>query len=236
MQPQLQTQQMSQQVQQANTKQLEQVKKDVADLHTAWNAFESKSQNQLLMQDSISGFESTLNSLTKSAQSNNVYQSLLDVTQLYKYMPDFYVSYSSKTPPELGKLRFGAKKILLLSEKGKFTDAKDTYDYMAGVWSAIRPKLPTDSKDKINQMEFSFTDLKNAIEAKDPTIVKAKADVMLKIIDELEKGGKGQSGQSSGGGSSGGSSGSGSSSGGSGGSDSSGGSGSSGSSGGSGGE
>lgn len=197
LEPKYEAQQAQLEVQKANMQQMEQLKKDVLELHSSWNAFESKAENQLLMQTSLIDFENGLNNLTKSIQSNDVYQSLLDVTQLYKYLPDFYIAYSSETPPEIGKIRFGAKKIVLLTEKGKFPEATETFNYMANVWMLIKAKLPKDSMDKINQMEFSLTDLKDAIDAKNPIVVKAKAEVMIKIADELEKGGKGKSQQKS---------------------------------------
>lgn len=103
-------QQMQLQVERANMEQFEQIKKDVLKLHNMWNAFESKAENQSLMQASIKEFETALNDLTKSIQSSNVYQSLVDVTQLYKYLPDFYSTYVYDSPPEIGKIRYGAKK------------------------------------------------------------------------------------------------------------------------------
>lgn len=206
MEPQVQEQQARLQVQQANMQQFEKLKKDVVALHSTWNAFEAKAKNQYLMQDSITNFETGLNDLTKSVESSDVYQSLLDVTQLLKYMPDFYMAYTSETPPELGKIKFGAKKVALLAEKAKFPEAKQTYDYTMDIWKTTKPRLPMDSIDKLNQMDLSLADLNTAIEAKNPMVVKAKSEVILKIIDELEKGGKGKSGQGSGSGSGSGSS------------------------------
>lgn len=179
--------QMKLQIDRANMEQLEQLKKEVLKLHSMWNAFEAKAKNQLLMQDSLLEFETALNDLTKSIDSNNVYQGLMDVVQLYKYLPDFYIAYTSESPPELDKIRYGAKKIVLLTEKNNYTGAKETLNYMTGIWMLTRPKLPKDSLDLINKFEFSFSDLKSAIEAKNSTIVKAKTEVMIKVADEIEK-------------------------------------------------
>ncbi len=180
-------QQMQLQVERANMEQLEQIKKDVLKLHDMWNAFESKAENQSLMQASIKEFETALNDLTKSIQSSNVYQSLVDVTQLYKYLPDFYATYVSDSPPEIGKIRYGAKKIVLLTEKSNFTGAKVTLDYITEIWMLTKPKLSKDSLDLINKFEFSISDLKDAIVAKNPVVINAKSEVILKVADEIEK-------------------------------------------------
>lgn len=190
MQTQLQNEQMRLEVERANLQQFEQLKKDVLELHSLWNAFEAKAVNQFLLQSSLLEFETALNDLTKSVEGSNLSQSLLDVVQLYKYLPDFYTAYAYETPPEIGKIRFGAKKIALLTEKDKYPEAKETLEYMTGVWMMTRPRLPKENADQINQLEFSISDLKDAIEAKNAMVVKAKTEVILKIADELEKGGK----------------------------------------------
>lgn len=181
------TQQMQLLVDRANMEQLELLKKDVLKLHSLWNAFEAKAVNQLLIQSSIQGFETTLNDLTKTIESNNVYQGLMDVVQLYKYLPDFYMAYTAESPPEIDKIRYGVKKIVLLTEKDKYPEAKETLDYINGVWVLTKPKLQKDSMDLINKLEFSISDLKNAIDAKNPMVVKAKTEVIIKVTDEIEK-------------------------------------------------
>lgn len=50
-----------------------------------------------------------------------------------------------------------------------------------------KPKLPKDSLDLINKFEFSISDLKDAIAAKNPVVIKAKSEVILKVADEIEK-------------------------------------------------
>lgn len=187
---QYETQQMKLEVERANLEQFEELKKDVMELHALWNAYEAKAITQFVMQTSIVDFEESLNSLTKSVEARDIMQSLLDVTQLYKYLPDFMMAYATEFPPELDKLRFGAKKITLLGEKGEFDAAMQTLDYLSGVWLLTRPRLKQDSIDIINQFEFAASDLKRAIEAKNPTIMKAKSEVILKVADELEKANK----------------------------------------------
>lgn len=185
--PKLEIQQMSIEVERANLAQLEDLKKDVIELHGLWNAFEAKAVSQFVMQSSIVDFEDALNNLTKSLDSNNVFQSLLDVTQLYKFLPDFYMTYASDYPPEIDKIRFAVKKIQLLGEKKNFPAAKEALDYLSGVWMLTRPKLNEDSKDMINQVEFALSDLNKAIEAQNDTIIKPKTEVLIKVADELEK-------------------------------------------------
>lgn len=187
LEPKLELEKMKLEIEKANATQFEQFKKDVLELHGLWNAYEAKAVALIMMQSSIKDFEEGLNALTKSIENGDVFQSLLDVTQLYKYLPDFYLAYTAKSPPEIGKIRFAIKKIQLLSEKKNYAGAKEVSAYLMSVWMVTRPKLNKESKDMINQIEFAISDLNEAIESKNDTIVKAKTEVILKVADKLEK-------------------------------------------------
>jgi hypothetical protein len=187
MQTQLEIKQMQIEIDRANMSEFEDLKKDAMELHSLWNAYEAKAVTQFMMQSSIVDFEDSLNALTKSLENKDAFQSLLDVTQLFKYLPDFYMAYSAESPPEIGKIRFAAKKAQILGEKKNYPAAKESLDYLMAVWLLTRPKLNEDSKDMINQIEFAISDLSKAIEEKNDTIIKAKTEVILKVADELEK-------------------------------------------------
>jgi hypothetical protein len=181
------SQQMKLEIDRTNLEELEKLKKEVIELHSLWNAFEAKAISQFVMQTSINEFESALNNLTNAIKQADTYQSVLQVTQMYKYLPDFYLVYSYEAPPELGKIRFAAKKIYLVSEKGNYGAAQESLDYLSGVWLLTRPKLNEDSKDLIHQFEFAVSDLKAAIDGKNDTIIAAKTEVIIKVADEVEK-------------------------------------------------
>ena len=174
-------------LEQEKYKKFESIKKDVLGLHSAWNSYEAKAISDFAMQTAINDFESALNSLTKTVEAQDAYQSLLEVNQLYKYLPDFYMLYESKVPPDLDRLRFAAKKIQLLSEKQNFTGANDVLLYFEDTWMAARPKLKSDNAEIVSKFEFAFADLKNAVLSKNDMIVEAKTEVLSKLIDEIEK-------------------------------------------------
>ena len=174
-------------LEQEKYKEFESVKKDVLSLHSAWNSYEAKAIADFAMQTTINDFESSLNNLTKTAEAQDTYQSLLEVNQLYKYLPDFYMLYEPKVPPELDRLRFAVKKIQLLCEKQNFSGANDVLIYFENVWMTARPKLKSNNSEIVSKFEFAFADLKNSIIAKNEMIVEAKAEVLLKLLDEMEK-------------------------------------------------
>jgi hypothetical protein len=95
--------------------------------------------------------------------------------------------YESKVPPDLDRLRFAAKKIKLLSEKQDFTGANDVLLYFENIWMTARPKLKSDNAEIVSKFEFAFADLKNSVIVKNGMIIEAKVEVLLKLVDEIEK-------------------------------------------------
>ncbi len=174
-------------LEQEKYKKFESIKTEVMELHSAWNSYETRAIADFAMQTAINDFESALNNLTRTVEAQDAYMSLLEVNQLYKYLPDFYMLYESKVPPDLDRLRFAAKKIKLLSEKQNFTGANDVLIYFENTWMTARPKLKSDNAEIVSKFEFAFADLKNSVMAKNEMIVEAKTEVLLKLIDEIEK-------------------------------------------------
>ncbi|MDD4504511.1 MAG: hypothetical protein PHS15_06760 [Clostridiaceae bacterium] len=185
--PKLTPEQLKLKLEQEKYKKFEDIRKDVLELHSAWNSYEAKAIADFAMQTAINDFESALNNLTRTVETQDAYQSLLEVNQLYKYLPDFYMLYESKVPPDLDRLRFATKKIQLLSEKQDFTGANDVLLYFENIWMTARPKLKSDNAEIVSKFEFAFADLKNSVIAKNEMIIEAKVEVLLKLVDEIEK-------------------------------------------------
>ena len=177
-------------LEQEKDKKYENIGKDVLNLHSAWNSYEAKAISDFAMQTTINDFEASLNNLTRTTEVQDAYQSLMEVNQLYKYLPDFYMLYEVKVPPDLDRLRFAAKKIQLLSDRQDYSTASDVLLYFENIWMTARPKLKSNNAEIVNKFEFAFADLKNSVIAKNDMIVKAKAEVLLKLIDDMEKNSK----------------------------------------------
>lgn len=166
------------------------LKKDVTELHSLWNTVEPKLMSSLAPQNSINNFENALNLFTNTIQKPDAFTNLLSLIELYKYLPDFYELYKTKEPPDLDRLRFGVKKIKLVSEKDDYNNEKIALDYLFEKWSKAKPKFKKDSMSSINKFELALNDLKTSIESKNKTIIRVKSEVLIKIIDEIAEASK----------------------------------------------
>ncbi|MGE5633021.1 MAG: hypothetical protein ACM3TR_18280 [Caulobacteraceae bacterium] len=174
-------------LEQEKYKNFDSIKKDVISLHSAWNSYEPKAIADFAMQSSVNDFESALNNLTKTVDMQDAYMSLLEVNQLYKFLPDFYMLYKGDVPPDLDRIRFAVKKIQLLADKDDYAGANDVLLYLENVWTSTRPKLKQDNIQMMSKFEFALSDLKNSIISKNKMVVQAKSEVLLKLVDDIEK-------------------------------------------------
>jgi hypothetical protein len=85
--PKLTPEQLALKLEQDKYKKFESIKKDIMGLHSAWNSYEAKAIADFAMQTAINDFESALNNLTRTVEAQDAYLSLLEVNQLYKYIP-----------------------------------------------------------------------------------------------------------------------------------------------------
>lgn len=166
------------------------LKKDVVELHSLWNTAEPRVIASLAPQKSINDFKNALNSFTDTIQIPDEFSNLLAINELYKFLPDFYELYNAKEPPDLDRLRYGVKKIKLVSEREDFNTAKITLEYLIETWSYTKPRLKKDAMSSISKFELGLNDLKKSIESKNKTIVEVKSEVLIKIIDEIGKSSK----------------------------------------------
>lgn len=166
------------------------LKKDVIELHSLWNTAEPKVIASLAPQKSINDFKNALNSFTDTIQIPDEFLNLLAINELYKFLPDFYEMYNAKEPPDLDRLRYGVKKIKLVSEREDYDTAKITLEYLTNAWNNAKPKLKKDSMSSINKFELGLNDLKKSLENKNKTIIEVKSEVLIKIIDEIGKASK----------------------------------------------
>lgn len=183
----LTTEELKLKLQQENYKSFEEIKKSVMELHSAWNSYEPKAIADFAIQSSINDFESALNNLTKTVEMNDAYLSLLEVNQLYKFLPDFYILYDAEVPPDLDRIRYSINKIKLLTEKDDYTGASNVLQYLDSVWMSTRPKLKSTNTEIMSKFEFALSDLKNSVIVKNKMIVEAKSEVLLKLIEEFKK-------------------------------------------------
>ncbi len=165
----------------------ETLKKDIAELHSLWNNVEPNLISALASQNSINAFEDALNTLTISIEIPDVHRNLLSLIELNKVLPDFYELYDTKENPDLDRLRYAIKKIILVSEKEDYEKIESVFDYLNSQWSKVKPKLKEDSLSYINKFDFALSDLKTAIDKKNKIIINTKSIVIIKILDELEE-------------------------------------------------
>lgn len=133
----------------------------------------------------IGEFSDTLNQLTMTLTRQELYQGLLLINDLYGKTVDFEKLFKTKSPPEIRKVlyygRMAAYKILNNDEIG----AQDAMSNALASWESV--KFQVEDTNEATKVQFSLDELSQAIKEKDPNLIKIKAQIAEKNVQEIIK-------------------------------------------------
>lgn len=164
----------------------------IAGLHKKWNTLESEVIKSGVSQESINGFENTLNNLTISSSQYNFIDTLFYGNKLTSYIPDLIKNFQKKIPSPIYYMKYHLRQIVLDCRIKDYDSAAQNYTklniYKDALVSQLIDKKLTALANKLNT---SIKDLENALKLKDLNIIKIKASVVmgnLEIVkEELSK-------------------------------------------------
>ncbi len=160
----------------------------IAGIHEKWNNIEPLIAKTIASQTSIKGFEDTLNEMTNSASEFKQIETLIVANILTSYIPDLVAGFKNKFPSSIYNMKFHDRQIVLDSVNGNHDKAKEHLDkiifYGNSLNSTLIEEKKTELKDKLSS---SITDLQNALDIKDNTIIKIKASILMKNLNTIKE-------------------------------------------------
>lgn len=154
-------------------------------IHDEWNDFREQALQQGAQMDMITTFNEKLNEVTKMLTKQDLFGGLLAANDLYYRTVAFESLFESgievSAKRTLYYLRDAAYRAL--SEQNE--EASASMMKAQEEWKMGKTRL----KDGVttNKVEFSLKELKEAIEVKDPNLIKMKYQIAEKNIKEAEK-------------------------------------------------
>jgi len=176
-----------QQMQQDLLKQWATINTKVDELNVQWNSYEPEALKAGVAATVIENFESALNDLTDKAALRDQYGAILAANHLTRYIPDFLEKYTNKTPPDLQRLSFYTREILLNARADHWESAQTNVTMIQTIWRRIEPIVPPQGKTAASKFDLSLSDLENVVQATNANLVKVKGNIVLKNIEELRK-------------------------------------------------
>lgn len=163
------------------------VDKLVNDLHFQWNEFMPEVAKKGADLKFIDSFDTALNSLTTTVASKDKEKVMTSANELYKNIPDLYSIYRTKMSPEVKRLIYYTRDIILESARDNWTQVKKDNDSIERSWSLFKNTLDKEQQQIADKLNFSIYELKKVTGDKNKQLSGLKGKIVLNNIKELEQ-------------------------------------------------
>lgn len=159
--------------------------KDIAKIHAEWNSFQPEAVKNGATLDMVDGFSQKLNELTTTLTRQDLYQALLAANELYERTVPFEKLFKTKSPPDAKRILYRMRRATYKALAGEDAEAAKDIDEALRVWETVKPQI----KDTVtlSKVEYSLKEMGRAIKEKDPNLIKIKAQISEKNIQDAIK-------------------------------------------------
>lgn len=158
----------------------------IEEIHQNWNAFEPQAIKNGIRPEIITRFENQINLLTIKVIDRERYESQLAANNAAQYIPDFLELFETGSPSDLSRLKYLTRDVMLKVEANNWDEAESIINEMPLIWSRIRNEMKNKDEESMTMIEFAITDLSNAIKTKEKALVRIKADILERNLNNLK--------------------------------------------------
>lgn len=156
-------------------------------MHNKWNSFMPIAAKKGANKDLLDNFSNALNNLTSTLPGKNKSNTLLSANSVYAYIPDFYSLFESKISPEVKKIRYYIRNIILNSDANNWDIADSDLIKLKDSWTLFKTGTSKEQQEITNKLDFSIYELEKVIKIKNKPLIYIKGKVALSNIEALEK-------------------------------------------------
>lgn len=161
------------------------LEKDIAKIHEQWNEFQTEAMKSGATSEMINDFSNTLNQLTMTLTRQELYEGLLTVNELYGKTIDFEKLFKTKSPPDAKKIMYYGRMAVYKSLNNDDFGARDAINNALISWENIKSQVQ--DTNEAAKVQFSLNELSQAITEKDPNLIKIKAQIAQKNVQDVIK-------------------------------------------------
>lgn len=165
----------------------QQVGRITNNLHYQWNDLMPEIAKKGADMKLVDSFDNALNSLTTTIESKDQEKMLASANKLYSYIPDLYSLYRVKMSPEVKRMIYYTRNIILESDKEVWEQVTKDNEALEKSWSLFRNTLEKEQKKIEDKLDFSIYELKKVVAEKNRQLSGIKGRIVLNNIKELQK-------------------------------------------------
>lgn len=159
-------------------------------LHYQWNGYLPSATKKNANRQLIDNFDNALNALTSTIQTKDKNQTLLAANNLYSYIPDFYMLYKTESSPEIKRIRYYARNIVLNSNISNFEQADKDIISIKATWAIYKNTIAQENQDLSSKLDYSIYELEKVVAEKNQPLIDIKGRITISNTKSLEKAAK----------------------------------------------
>lgn len=159
--------------------------KDITKIHSQWNSFQPEAIKSGATLDLVDGFSQKLNELTMTLTRQELYKGLLAANDLYEKTVSFEKLFKTKSPPDAKKVLYNLRNATYRALAGEDAEAEKAINSGLRVWETVKPQIK--DMGTTSKVEYSLKELGQAIKEKDPNLIKIKAQIAEKNMQDAVK-------------------------------------------------
>ncbi len=163
------------------------VGKIINKLHYQWNDLMPDIAKKGADMKLVDNFDNALNTLTTTIESKNQDNVLISANKLYSQIPDLYSLYRVKMSPEVKRMIYYTRNIILVSSKDGWEQVGKDNEDLEKSWSLFQNTLEKEQKAVGDKLDFSIYELKKVITEKNKQLTDIKGRIVLNNIKELQQ-------------------------------------------------
>lgn len=164
-----------------------QIGRIINNMHYQWNELMPEIAKKGVDMKLVDNFDNALNALTTTIESKDKEKVLTSANKLYSYIPDLYSLYRTKMSPEVKRMIYYTRNMILESGKDGWEQVGKDNEDLGKSWSLFHNTLEKEQKKTGDKLDFSIYELKKVVAEKNRQLTGIKGMIVLNNIKELQK-------------------------------------------------
>lgn len=163
------------------------VSSTIDQLHFQWNEFMPEAIKKGAGLKITDNFSNSLNYLTTTAGARDKKKTLLAANGLYGCIPDLFSLYRTKMSPEIKRMHYLIRNVILTSEAGDWVQAEKDINGLKASWVVSKGSLEKEQEKEQVKLDMSLAELEKVVKEKNQQLTAIKGRVALSNIQAVEK-------------------------------------------------
>lgn len=167
-----------------NTHNWNKAEKDISKIHQLWNEFRADAIKYGISSDVIESFSDNLNELTTTLTKRELFRGLILSNDLYDKVVSFEKFFKNKSADLKSVLHLG-RDATYKALYGMTEEALNSIQKSINIWNTAKAQV--EDTAMISKLEHSLKELSIAIKKQDPNLIKIKAKIGEKNLEQVIK-------------------------------------------------